>query len=492
MTPSEESKMAIPGHFHKNPLIFPRYICAAVLAAVLASGCNESIRQYVELGEWYRKPDNPMIISGQPDEDLNAYRGSFDELSEADWRALERVAPRPIWQKIADLQETFTGGDQTAPGRLVEQAGAETAAASAPEENEIPPDMATTMLPNGKMRIFYPLRNYGGPTISTKEDRDTQERSITKNPTDLAPLAALIGQDLGENGTVTPMPNKNALVITCVPEMKDSVLTFLAEADRQPNQVEITARIFEVSHDFDFQYGAKTIIQHIASDNKQGLATAFSAKDFANAVIDPLAGNVVDPGGALRLMQVLQDAGITLDATFEALASTGLIKVVAAPRMTVDAGQTASMEAGQELPIETAIIRNEGRLVTQKLVYKPIGVKFYITPQAVGTGTIKLHVITSLSAISGFSPLPTLESGFESHRQLINPTIDTREAETYVTISDGNTLVIGGMKMVRTVSRESKVPWLGDTEALGWLFKNQRSQKQVNDLYFFVTPKIIQ
>ena len=44
---------------------------------------------------------------------------------------------------------------------------------------------------------------------------------------------------------------------------------------------------------------------------------------------------------------------------------------------------------------------------------------------------------------------------------------------------------------IRTTTRESKMPGLGDIPALGWLFKNHRSQKLQTDLYFFVTPTLL-
>jgi len=141
--------------------------------------------------------------------------------------------------------------------------------------------------------------------------------------------------------------------------------------------------------------------------------------------------------------------------------------------------------------VETAEVHQADVVVTRKLVYKPIGVQLHVTPQATGTDSVKLHVVTSLSAVSGFSPLPTLDSAFTLNQTLVNPIIDSREAITHVTIRDRNTLVIGGMKMIRKVSRESKIPGLGDIEFFEWLFKNERSQRQVNDLYFFVTPRLI-
>ncbi len=459
-----------------------------MLCAML-TGCTESIRKYVELGGWHRSPKKPMVISGDSDADSEAYANSFDQLSNADWEVLERIAPRPIWERVAEMQQS--GGDTKPATRPAKDEG------DGSEKEEIPApylpeprDVPVTDLGNGMVQIYYKLRHYGGSDIKASHNSGTERKKITVIPADLKPLENLISKHLGKKGNVTGLPSENALVINCSHEIQDSVLDLLNNVDSPKTQVEITARIFEVSHDFDFQYGAKALIKHISSDNKQGMATAFSAKDFVNSVVNPLDNNVADPGGALRLMQIFSDAGITLDATFEALAKEGLVKVVASPRLTVASGETASMLAGQELPVQSAKISND-QFITQKLTYKPIGVQLHITPRTVGPETVKMHVVTMVSAISGFSPLPTLESGFSSNEAIINPIIDTREAETYVTVGDGSTLVIGGMKMVRTVTRENKVPGLGDIKITEWLFKNHRSQKQTNDLYFFLTPRIV-
>ena len=49
----------------------------------------------------------------------------------------------------------------------------------------------------------------------------------------------------------------------------------------------------------------------------------------------------------------------------------------------------------------------------------------------------------------------------------------------------------GNQPLVRSTARESKIPGLGDIPGLGWLFKNHRTQKQLTDLYFFVTPTLL-
>ncbi|MBT3200458.1 MAG: hypothetical protein HN350_11125 [Phycisphaerales bacterium] len=454
---------------------------ALFAVALLGSGCSDGMQQYVELSEWSQSPDKPVVISGQVARDTAAFKDSMNEISTADWRALEKIAPRPIWEKIARMKGLATDRNNSKNGVNTAQPRP-----AAPAQR-----IPVTRLLDGNVRFVYIFRHFGGPNVKATRNPTTKERTITTTPGNIAPLIAILSQNLAKKAVLTSIPGRNGVSVTCSPDVMHDVIAIISDADMAPRQVEISARIFEVSHDFDFQYGAKTVINHIASDGTHGLASLFSAKDFVDAVADPVVGRLTDPGGAMRLMQVMQSAGITLDFTFQALANSGLVKVVAAPRMTVDSGQTASMQAGQEMPIQTAEIERAEVVVTRQLVYKPIGVQLHVTPQATGTESVKLHVLTSLSAISGFSPLPSMDTAFAPGRTLINPIIDSREAITRVTIKDRNTLVIGGMKMIRKVTRESKIPGLGDIAALGWLFKNHHSQKQINDLYFFVTPRLI-
>jgi type II secretory pathway component GspD/PulD (secretin) len=471
-------------------------ILAAVAATLpLAGGCASSVKQSAQFAT-NSPAQKPMVISGKPARDTLANEAADQQLSESDWKLLEQLGPKAIWQRIAELNggksrraaPASTMASTTQPTQTFAKAPPTTRQALSIAEME--KQTSIIPLPDGKVRMIYSLRNYGGTTVTTATDGGTQRRVVTSKPPDLTPLVAALASQLGDGSTVAPLPNENTLIITCAQPMKDSVLQLLAQLDQPPRQVEITAKMFEVSRDFDFQYGAQILLNHVASDNSQSLAGNFSAKSFANALqANGTANNNSAEGTILKLVRVFQDAGISVDATFTLLAESGLINVVAQPRMTVAVGQTGYMLAGSELPIQSSTIVNNATQTTT--TYKPVGVQLYITPQALGPDTVKLHAISVVSAVSGFVPLPTISGVETPSKLLVNPIIDSREAETTVTIEDGNTLVFGGLRMIRTTSRESKLPGLGDIPGLGWLFKNHRSQKQQTDLYFFVTPTLL-
>lgn len=446
------------------------------LAAFLTAGCAQHDSPMPAEPHPVGQINPPVVISAHPAKDTAAYAESDDQLTAADWRELEKLGPRPVWEELEAKcrnHRCARHAAATQPARPV-----------ALNEAELP--LQSIDLPDGRVRMIWKLQSYGGPLVKSGREQNTNLRTVQISPPDLAPLVSVLNQSVQSGGgTVSPLPEENALIVTCTKAAKPVVLTLLNDLDRPPRQVEITAKIFEVNHDFDFQQGTELVLNRLASGNSQNLTSTFSAKRFLDAVNSGSDAPV--QGSVLSLMQAFQSAGVSVDVSFQLLANAGLIQVVSEPRMTVAVGQTGYMQAGQEIPIQSTNIANNA-VVTLATVYKPIGVQLYITPETAGPERVKLHAISIVSSIAGFSPLPMLDGGTTP---LQNPVIDSREAETAVTVDEGSTLVISGLRMIRTISREEGIPGLSDVPVLGWLFKNHRSQQEQTDLYFFITPTLL-
>ena len=424
---------------------------------------------------------NPSrMISSRPERDGLAAQVADEHLSDADWRLLEKMGPRPIWEQVVGARKRYK----------VQRPAGDSKDIASTRAVPILIDEATlpaTIIPvgEGQIRIIWALSHFGGTKVTSTKATNRQTVAITV--ADLAPLVAVVQQQLGDRGTCTALPSKNSLVITCPEQIRSQVLETLARLDTPEQQVEITVKIFEVSQDFDFQQGTEILLNHLTSDGAQSLLSTFSAKRFLDAATGSTGGAPVQ-GSVLNLMQAFENAGISVDVSFQLLAESGLIQVVSSPRMTVAVGETGYMLAGQELPIQSATLSNG--VLQASTTYKPVGVQLYITPRAASHNQVKLHVVSIMSSISGFSPLPSMDSGVFA-ANLINPIIDSREAETSVTVGNHDTLVISGLRMVRNTTRENKVPFLGDLPGLEWMFKNHRTQQRITDLYFFVTPHLL-
>ena len=71
------------------------------------------------------------------------------------------------------------------------------------------------------------------------------------------------------------------------------------------------------------------------------------------------------------------------------------------------------------------------------------------------------------------------------------PELTTRESTTEVTVGDGDTIVIGGLRQQESVMVDARVPILGSIPALKHLFKKNRRQIRHSVLTIFITPHVL-
>jgi type IV pilus assembly protein PilQ len=137
----------------------------------------------------------------------------------------------------------------------------------------------------------------------------------------------------------------------------------------------------------------------------------------------------------------------------------------------------AVVEQGVKIPIVTAAQLNGPPTTT----YVDAFLRLTVTPQITSEGTIFLNVDVE-------NTLPDF-----SHEDLYgNPELITQQATTQVLVSDGGTVVIGGVIQTQNSVAISQVPLLGDIPYLGNLFKHQTVTTSNQELIFFITPRIIQ
>jgi type II secretory pathway component HofQ len=58
-------------------------------------------------------------------------------------------------------------------------------------------------------------------------------------------------------------------------------------------------------------------------------------------------------------------------------------------------------------------------------------------------------------------------------------------------VKDGQTLVIGGIYVIDTSQKQSRVPYLHTIPLLGALFRNDSVVDKRKELLIFVTPRIV-
>lgn len=93
----------------------------------------------------------------------------------------------------------------------------------------------------------------------------------------------------------------------------------------------------------------------------------------------------------------------------------------------------------------------------------------------------------------GFVTLQTNVT-FDTTRHASNndrPDVDRRHIENEVRVSDGQTVILGGLRKKQSNDKEEKIPFLGDIPLFGKLFGSSKLSTHNTEMFIFITPKII-
>jgi general secretion pathway protein D len=166
------------------------------------------------------------------------------------------------------------------------------------------------------------------------------------------------------------------------------------------------------------------------------------------------------------------------------------IVVLSNPRVIVQENYAAEINIGKKWPILESTSSDQGGYGGFSIDYwQDIGILLKVIPQVRDSGRggkdINMIVHPAVSTQSGVVQAGAGEYVTEY------PIISLREADTNVTVSDGDTLVIGGLISSLTQDEESKIPLLGDIPILGYLFKEKHKVRKKTNLLIFITARIV-
>ena len=183
--------------------------------------------------------------------------------------------------------------------------------------------------------------------------------------------------------------------------------------------------------------------------------------------------------------------GRTLNAVFNAtdfnvvlsaLQSLQKTKVISNPTIVTLNNTQAVINVGQERPIPSYTYNSErGVYEVSGFTYRPIGVILKVTPQVNSRGFIKLSVEPEVSQSSR-------DANFQG---AAIPIVESRKANTTVSLRDGFTMGIGGLMSSVSRNANNKVPLLGSMPVLGRFFRSDDKNVESTNLIIFITAKTI-
>ncbi len=188
--------------------------------------------------------------------------------------------------------------------------------------------------------------------------------------------------------------------------------------------------------------------------------------------------NTDSTGRALNAVFSASDFNIVLSA----LQSMQKTKIVSNPTIVTLNNTQAVINVGQERPIPSYTYNAErGVYEVSGFTYKPIGVILKVTPQVNARGFIKLTVEPEVSQSNR-------DANFNGAQI---PIVESRKANTTVSLKDGFTMGIGGLLQQAATNGQNKVPVLGSMPVLGRLFRSDNKNIETTNLIIFITAKTI-
>ncbi len=284
-------------------------------------------------------------------------------------------------------------------------------------------------------------------------------------------LGAAAGSNAGQvqastnfSGRISTDDVNNAVVMFGTPRDFAVVEDAMRKLDVPPTQVLIEAAITEVALTGDLNYG-------VDWNFIQGNSTFVSGAGTPA----PPAANTAGFAYFLRSSDI--------SATLRALESRTNIKVISAPKLLVLNNQTAALQVGNQVPIQTqqqqSVGTGNGNIVNS-IEYRDTGVILRVTPRVNASGLVLLDISQEVSSVTSLTT-----GGIES------PTIATRRIATTVAVQDGQVLGLGGLFSDSKSNGSSGLPVLSRIPILGALFGRATATQERRELIILIKPQIV-
>nr|WP_245340391.1 type II and III secretion system protein family protein [Mesorhizobium sp. WSM4313] len=238
-------------------------------------------------------------------------------------------------------------------------------------------------------------------------------------------------------------------------------------------QVNLEVRVLEAKRNAGRDLGVSIRSTNNSGTTKVGTGTAAVDADGVVLGAGDLVGGVLSGANPFAaLITRVIDSRIKVDLIIQALEDKGVVRTLAEPNLTTLSGETASFNAGGEVPIRTVL--NDA----VRIEYKQFGVNLNFTPVVLDDGKIHIKLAPEVSDLTDFTPAG-------------DPIFTTRKLETVVELRDGQSFAVGGLLSSKTTKIQNQVPWLGQVPVVGALFRNSSNQKVETELVVIVTPHVV-
>lgn len=273
-------------------------------------------------------------------------------------------------------------------------------------------------------------------------------------------------RDLTNQITVIPDPNTNSLVVVTTPDNVQLLQQLLGQLDRIPEQVMIETMIVEATLDSTTKMGVEWTLAQPKMFNQADI-TGNARTDFGLQNANPaLQGFRYTIGGG------------NISAFVNALKSDDKFEVLSTPRIFTSNNVEAEINISQSIPYVLSQREDANGNLTYNYSFQDVGIVLTVTPRITANGYVTMDVTQTANDLQGYTSFNA-------------PIVNQRQAETTVSVKDGDTIVLGGIMRTEVRANTKKLPILGDIPILGNLFKSTSRQDVKTELLVFLRPVVV-
>ncbi|MGD1031535.1 MAG: secretin N-terminal domain-containing protein [Opitutaceae bacterium] len=195
--------------------------------------------------------------------------------------------------------------------------------------------------------------------------------------------------------------------------------------------------------------------------------TSIAGWDFTNGIVNPLAFNAA------------------MNAT--SAGGKSLTKVISSQVIVTAHGKKAEAISGEQIPISSSTTSTpvsgtvSGFATTGTTSYQTIAIDLTVTPLVGDNGDVQLTIDQKVNDVDGYETL----NGNQT------PIIANREANSYVTVKDGQMIVLGGLQKTTKTTQQNKIGFLFEIPIISQLLGGHTDDLERTELLFFIRPHII-
>ncbi len=268
----------------------------------------------------------------------------------------------------------------------------------------------------------------------------------------------------------------NSLIVYAPANVQPLYERLIKSLDQRRPQVMIEADIIAVDTTDNFKLGVE-----ISIGDRLGTKKLFEFTSFGLSEVNPTNG-MLTPIPSLGFNGVLLDPDVA-DVIVQALSTHTRGRVLASPKILVNDNQTGTLESVASVPFNS--VNTINTISTQSLGGdQQAGTIVTVTPHINEDDHLQLEFEVEFSAFVG-------EGIVSDDGVVLPPRRQIDRVGSVVTIPDGKTIVVGGLKQITDTNTFAGVPWVEKIPVLRELTSLTTDAQATTSFFLFIRPKIL-